>query len=167
MKLLLVRHGEAVDREDVAAEELRHLTAKGRERCRETAELLAREGVRVDAILSSPLARAVQTAEILAHGLGFTGEVAVRRELEPGFGPEALPALLAELRGHRTVALVGHEPGLGETATRLLGAEPPVALKKGAVLAVKVDPDDPLRGKFLWIACNGRKKERLPEFPGL
>src|SRR6267143_1996147 len=84
MQLYLVRHGIAVDGGEAIPDGSRGLTDKGRRRFHKTARAFGKLGHRLDLILTSPLVRAVQTAEILA-GATKHGEVAVLEELDPKF----------------------------------------------------------------------------------
>ena len=97
---------------------------------------LARLGVTMDVVLTSPLVRARQTAEIVAAGVDPRPQLANVEALAPG---GAYPAVLTELEKHakRTrIALVGHEPGIGELAARLIGTRHPVEFKKGAICRI-------------------------------
>jgi len=136
MDIYLVRHGIAVGREDGVPDGFRPLTGKGRRRFRKTARAFAKLGRRkLDLILSSPLVRAVQTAEILA-GEARHGEVGVLEELDPEFGVESLlEALAKRADGLKSVALVGHEPQLSSVLAVLAGVPADsLDLKKGAIV---------------------------------
>jgi phosphohistidine phosphatase len=119
VRLYLVRHAEAAPGEP---DELRALTPEGRRVARELGERLASEGVAPDAILSSPLLRARETAEELGRATGATPETDDRL----GFGATAAGVLAAaEVRGD-TVVVVGHQPDCGRIAAALGdGVEPP------------------------------------------
>jgi phosphohistidine phosphatase len=138
MEIFLVRHGVAVDRESDAPDALRPLTSKGRRRFRKTARSFARLGCKLDLILTSPLIRAVQTAEILASETKH-GEVAVLEELDPKFdAADLLKALGSRANGSRSVALVGHEPQLSSVLAALTGAEvETLDVKKGAIVRLE------------------------------
>ncbi len=164
MRLYLVRHAEAIDRTAEIPDAMRYLTPEGRSFFRKTVKQMAREGARPDVIFSSPLVRAVQTAEILAVEIGFRGELQVTETLAPGFGRAGLKAILAKCAEAREVALVGHEPDLGDLVTSLVSLPEPCSLKKGEVVAL----DLPKKGAFspavfVWaaagkkIAAKGRK----------
>lgn len=124
MKLYVMRHGSAEDHTQSGFDGDRALTAAGRERVRHVGKALVDAGEQPLTILTSPLVRAVQTAEIVAfvtklgeHG----GTVAVRREIAPGGDAAGLArALLAE--GAKRVMLVGHEPDLSALVSELLGS---------------------------------------------
>lgn len=134
-RVFLVRHGVAED-DHPAGDAARPLTAKGRRRFRKHARRLGPE-LGVSHIVTSPLVRAVQTAELLALGNGIE-EVSVHAALIPG--PETgrkLAGLVA--RAGAGTAFVGHEPSLSEAAASLLGlsAGLPFPFKKGGVLVLQ------------------------------
>ena len=126
MRLYLVRHAEAAPGHP---DDLRPLTPSGRQRARELGAELA--GSRPDAVVSSPLLRARETAAAIAEAAGV--DVEVDERLAPGTTTERLLAALAG-RGERVV-VVGHQPDCGEIASELTGrAAPPFA--PGAVHAI-------------------------------
>jgi phosphohistidine phosphatase len=130
VQLYLVRHAEAADGEP---DELRPLTAEGRRAARELGERLAADGVRPDAVLTSPLLRARQTGAELARAVGVEPEPDER--LAPGATADDVKAAAAG-RGD-TVVVVGHQPDCGRIAGALTGGEePPFA--PAAMLAFEV-----------------------------
>ena len=126
--LLLLRHGIAEERRPGRPDHGRALTAAGRRRTEAVLEKLVGLGLGVERLIASPLLRARQTAEI-AVAVGLAPALELATALEPGGDP--LPLLVAWLapappagpdpRPLR-LALVGHEPDLGDLATRLIGA---------------------------------------------
>lgn len=152
MKLYLVRHAEAIERSAMMPDASRYLTSKGRLAFRKIARRVRRAGSSPDVIFTSPLLRAVQTAEILAERLKHQGDVFVAKELSPGFDLTALRFLLARTGDPREVAFVGHEPDLGTLAAMLLGVPGGFRLRKGAVLAMETD-GSARKGsaKLLWM----------------
>ena len=118
MRLFLVRHAEAAPGEP---DELRPLTAAGRAVARDLGERLAAE--RPDAVVSSPLLRARETAEQIARGAGLTPEADER--LAPGATTEDLQAAVAD-RGD-TVVAIGHQPDCSAIVLALTGREVPFA----------------------------------------
>lgn len=118
MELHLVRHADA---EPGEPDELRRLTPAGRRASRELGERLARQGVRPDVILTSPLLRARETGEELAASLGASAEPHDR--LAPGATADDVRAAVAG-RG-QTVVVVGHQPDCGRVAAALGGGEEP------------------------------------------
>jgi phosphohistidine phosphatase len=144
LELYLVRHAVAAERgPEYPDDDLRPLTPDGIERWRRSVTGLRALGVSVDVVLSSPLARARETAEILAAGLKPRPRVVNADALSPGTRLADVMSLLAAQakasRGSSRLALVGHEPDLGELAARLLGARGAVEFKKGAVCRIDVD----------------------------
>jgi phosphohistidine phosphatase len=128
VQLVIVRHAEAASGEP---DELRPLTPEGRETARALGQRLAREGPRPDAVLTSPLLRARETAQELARPAGL--EPVPDERLAPGATPETVRAAVQE-RGE-TVVVVGHQPDCSRIAAELTGgAEPPFA--PGAMLAI-------------------------------
>ena len=131
--LLLIRHAIAED-EHPAGDAARALTDDGREKCRDHLEEVAKL-LHVKQIITSPLVRAVQTAEIAANAFGIRS-VQVNDVLSPS--PRATArtiALARELGGGH--ALVGHNPSITEVAEDLLGVKPlPFTFKKSGVLAL-------------------------------
>jgi phosphohistidine phosphatase len=130
MRLYVVRHAEAAPGEP---DELRPLTPAGRQQARSLGERLARDGVHLDALLSSPLLRARETAAAIAKRLGVAVEVDER--LAPGATAELVRSATAG-RGE-AVAVVGHQPDCGEIVEDLTG-QPAPAFPPAAVHAVDV-----------------------------
>jgi phosphohistidine phosphatase len=160
-RLLLVRHGIAEDRSEDRPDGLRALTPAGRRRTTAVLERAVALGLAVDRLVSSPLVRARQTAE-LALGAGLAPSLELATALEPGADPLPLlarwlastpkPVAPQPLGGGRSadedlpaaadspgalplsMALVGHEPDLGDLAATLLGAPPgSIALRKAGL----------------------------------
>jgi len=158
MKLYLVRHAAAIVRSEKVAEENRYLTIRGRKYFRMTARRMAKKKEIPDVILTSPLARALQTAEILSEALSFEGEVAVSPALSPGFDAAGLRRILASFKKARGVAIVGHEPDFGEVAGKLLNLERPFPFKKGMIICLKI-PSGKKKGKasLKWVLFEGKK----------
>jgi phosphohistidine phosphatase len=144
LELYLVRHAVAALRgPDYPDDAERPLTPEGVDRWRRSAAGLREIGVAVDVVLTSPLVRAQETAEILAATLKPKPRLTVAEALAPGRKPAEALALIAKYaaapRGASRLALVGHEPDLGELAARLLGAKGVIEFKKGAVCRLDVD----------------------------
>lgn len=118
MRIYLVRHGDAVPEEDAGSDRDRWLSARGREAARILGRLLREQAIAVDAILSSPLPRAAQTAELLAASLDYLGVIASRRCLEPGAHPRV--AANEALAAGGNVIVVGHEPSISALGALLL-----------------------------------------------
>ena len=166
MKLYLVRHAEAIERSTTTPDATRYLTTKGRLSFRKIARQARKAGAAPDVIFTSPLLRAVQTAEILAERLEHKGEVVVARELSPGFDLPALRSLLSGAGNPAEAAFVAHEPDLGDLAATLLALRGGFPLRKGAVVALEVDGTVPKgTAKFLWMEDGKGTATRLPRAP--
>jgi phosphohistidine phosphatase len=140
VELYLVRHAIAATRgEEWPDDDKRPLTARGVSRFREAVEGLRTLGVEVDEIFTSPLVRARQTADLLAAGLPGKPPIRTLDALAPGHEPRSVLAQLARASRRRRVALVGHEPGLGELAAHLIGAGRALPFKKGGVCRIDVE----------------------------
>ena len=130
--LYLVRHAIAEPRGSAWPDDTkRPLTHRGMARMREAARGLDAMGVEISLVLTSPLIRARQTAEILAQGLTSTPTVELTNGLLPGSLRPAWWRRSPATAGSRSVALVGHEPGLGELAAWLIGAREAAAVQEG------------------------------------
>lgn len=139
LQLYLVRHAIAAPRgEDWPDDGMRPLTPEGMTRMRRAARGLASLGVQLEVILTSPLVRARQTADILAGASSSPPAIAVVDALAPGGTPVAVVAEIAKHGKKTEIALVGHEPGIGELAAHLLGGGPGLEFKKGAVARIDV-----------------------------
>ncbi|HEY7172462.1 MAG TPA: phosphohistidine phosphatase SixA [Vicinamibacterales bacterium] len=152
-ELYLIRHAVAEERGDAWPDDAkRPLSDDGAERMRKAARGLARLGVTFDVILTSPLVRTRQTAEIVAAAFDIRPPIVAVESLAPGGSPPALFGDLEKQTRRRRIALVGHEPGIGELAARLAGSRHPIAFKKGAVSRIDVDalpPSSP--GTLRWF----------------
>jgi phosphohistidine phosphatase len=140
LELLLLRHGIAEERGAAIPDAARALTARGRARSRAVLQRLAQHDLRAVRLLSSPLRRARETAE-LALSAGLAPSLELAEALAPG--GEALAALPAWLESLEAPAgalprllLVGHEPDLSNLAARLIGAPPGSLELRKAGLAV-------------------------------
>ena len=151
--IYLVRHGVAADLSpEFPADDERPLTNEGAERLRLQALGMRELQVRLDRVLTSPLLRAAQTAEILAAGIGCAVPPVSVDALRPGGSYDALMAALGRLGNDRAVALVGHMPSIGEVAARLIGAKEPLGFKKGATCCIETDGLPPARaGQLRWF----------------
>lgn len=135
MKLVLVRHGIAVDGigGEILSDAQRPLTPEGHEEVEAVAKGLKRAGVKIDLLVSSPLVRAKQSADIFAKV--FKCEELVCAALAPG-GKNS--ELYEFLRGQNieAAALFGHEPDMSDLASALLGSEINIPFKKAGVCRI-------------------------------
>jgi phosphohistidine phosphatase len=128
MQLVIIRHAEAAPG---SPDELRPLTPAGREQARSLGRRLREQGIAPDAVVSSPLLRARETAEALASLLGL-GEPEVDERLAPGATPADIEDA-ARSRGE-TVVVVGHQPDCGRAAAAITGGPEPAFPACGHVL---------------------------------
>jgi phosphohistidine phosphatase len=150
--VLLVRHGKAEDAHPLG-DGARALTEEGRAQFRSHARKLAGE-VKLEGILTSPLVRAVQTAELLADAWEVD-QVVVRGELDISRASAAGIEALCRAAGTGW-ALVGHNPSFGEALGYLLGrrGDPP-KFRKGGIAALKMN--ERLPWELAWMAAPGKK----------
>ena len=152
-ELYLIRHGLAEERGDAWPDDgKRPLTEEGMSSMRKEARGLARLGILLDVVLSSPLVRARQTAELVAGGLEPRPPIVNVESLTPDGSYAAVVADLEKHARKRRIALVGHEPAIGELAARLIGSRHSFEFKKGAVCRIDVEaipPSGP--GNLRWL----------------
>ena len=149
MELYFLRHGIAEDSgPDETGDAGRRLTKEGATKIKAEARGLLELGVRLAALLSSPLVRAHQTAEIVARELRL--ELRLADALTPGCNIERLLGLLGEHRGAERVMVVGHEPDFSEMVGALTGGSR-VRLKKGGVARVDLNMPVEGEGTLVWL----------------
>jgi phosphohistidine phosphatase len=154
IQLYLIRHGLAAEQGEAWPDDTkRPLTGKGLTRLRREARALEKFGVSFDQIVTSPLVRARQTAEVFGDGLSSHPATAQSDALAPGGTPAQVVQELGKYSRRKHIALVGHEPNMGELAARLLGARGAIEFKKGTICCIEVAALPPTRpGTLLWIA---------------
>ncbi len=151
MKLYFLRHGLAKDRQDWKRDDSeRPLTEEGQERMQRTAATIAGLELALDAILTSPLMRAHQTASIVAAALHAKDRLIVDNRLGAEFGIDRLAEILRDHPDSGSLMLVGHEPGMSETISAIIGGGR-IVCKKGGLACVKLDHPSSLRGELLWL----------------
>jgi len=159
MQLFIIRHGIAIDEGPGLSDEDRYLTAEGRHRTAKVGKLLRDQVGGLDLILTSPLVRAVQTADIVARELECD-DVRVCTALAPGGSLSRVDAAIEDAFDVERLALVGHEPSMSAIAAHLLGLRSfPRSFKKAGVCALRLD-EPGVAGKFAWfIVPRGPKVE--------
>jgi phosphohistidine phosphatase len=151
MKLYLVRHAIA-EKAAAGSDDDRALTEVGKEKMAQVVVGLRKLKIFPPLILTSPLRRARETAEILAEGLGGTMEVV--KELAPGSSPAATIAVVGRHMRLAGLVMVGHQPDLGRLASHLLTGTDRFELefKKGGVACLEVETGgSALHGRLLWL----------------
>ena len=155
IQIYIMRHGIATMRgEDRSIDDSeRTLTPQGRDKCKQIGKGLARLGVQLDWIVTSPLVRASETAQIMAESLGAEIPMDFCEALRPGEPPEKLLGFLKQQPQRKRILVVGHEPDLSILAGRLIGAgrDAGLAFKKGGCCLVLCDPLSlKMPGRLLW-----------------
>ena len=153
LELYIVRHAIAAERgREWPDDSKRPLTERGIHRFKQEVAGLRRLDAALDEIITSPLVRAKQTADLLAEGLGGKPVIRILKALEPGHSPAAILSQVARLARRRRIALVGHEPGLGELAAHLIGASRPLPFRKGSVCRIDLESLTSKRaGSLVWF----------------
>ncbi len=151
--LYLIRHGIAAERGDEYPDDSkRPLTPAGISRLRKEARALDALDVTIDQIITSPLVRTRQTADVIAESLKAKPSLVTSDALSPAGTPGAVMQELAKHAKKGSVALVGHEPNLGELAARLIGARTPLEFKKGGICRIDFETLPPKGiGRLRWF----------------
>jgi phosphohistidine phosphatase len=157
MKIYILRHGIAEDQRAGKSDAARKLTPEGKQKLLRVLEVAREAGVSVSLILSSPLVRAVETAQLAAELLRYQGRVVQTDALVPESTPQKVWEEIRARKGDNAVLLAGHEPLLSAVAAHLLGAPSlQVDFKKGALVRVDCErlsgePD----GVLKWMLTPG------------
>ena len=145
MQLYFLRHGEADWPHWTRSDDERPLTDFGKKEARQVAKFLNRLKVKPDLIVTSPLPRALQTAEAAAEQLKT--KLLQDQALEPGFGISELKAVLKRHRS-KVLMLVGHEPDFSSVISALTGGF--IKMSKAGVALIDIDPETE-KGRLLWL----------------
>jgi len=164
MDVILIRHAEAGERDPNSwpDDAQRPVTPDGRRKQVAAAQAMQKLGFEFDFLVTSPLVRARQTAEIIAEVYGWKEPPLSDDVLGSGCTPAAIVKLLAKFPPGSSVALVGHEPAFSKVAAALIGrsGDAQLRLKKSGVIGVAFDgPAELGRGllEFLWRPGQLRK----------
>lgn len=154
LRVFFLRHGQAGKRSEWTGDDrLRPLTADGRAALDKLAALLKSLGLRCDLIVTSPLARARETADIVAAALGVNEAILEDERLAHGFNRKALARLIADHADVTAVMVVGHEPEFSATIGELTGGR--VVCKKGSLARVDISDPGSMRGELVWLIQPG------------
>jgi phosphohistidine phosphatase len=152
-QLFIIRHAVAEERGDAWPDDAkRPLSEDGAARMRKAARGLDRLGVTLDVVVTSPLVRAKQTADIVAAAMNPRPPIVSIEALSPDGTFQDIIADLEKQSKRSRIAIVGHEPGIGEFAARLIGSRHSIEFKKGAICRIDVDalpPSGP--GDLRWM----------------
>lgn len=164
MDVFFLRHGEAGNRVAIPSKDVeRALTESGKEEIEEIAESFERMDLEFNKIVSSPLARARETAEIVANAQKKSGKVELWDELRPEGNRLDLYRKLSRLRQDADVLLVGHEPYLsnviGEIISGSLASK--IKIKKGGLARVQITSFAPKPTGDLWWLLTPRQLKKM------
>lgn len=153
LEVYLIRHGIAAERgKDWPDDSKRPLTSEGLLSLRKEARALNKLDVSFDQIVSSPLVRTRQTADVFSEELKGRPPIVFSDALAPAGTPAAVMQELAKHARKGKLALVGHEPNLGELAAELIGARAPLEFKKGGICRIDFDALPPKgTGRLRWF----------------
>jgi phosphohistidine phosphatase len=147
--VFLIRHAEAIDETLELRDPARHLTAAGRAQATSLGDRLRWHDCTPTHIWTSPLVRAVQTAELVATGLASTIAVEVMPALAPGESERSVLAAVQALPADACVLLVGHEPGMSGIGALIINVTDFAPLDKAEAARIT---DGQLRWRFAWNA---------------
>src|SRR5918995_6705390 len=138
-ELYLIRHGVAAVRgENYPDDAKRPLTNEGVQKLRKESKALVALDITFDVILTSPLVRTRQTAEVVAAAFRNPPPIVNMASLAPGGTHNAIIEELSKQHRRHHIAIVGHEPGIGELAARLMGLRRALDFKKGGICRIDV-----------------------------
>ena len=151
MILYFVRHGEAGHHSMAADDDERELTDAGVAALQAAAPTWRRMNLRPDVVISSPLPRALQTAELVISGLGLNEQPVVDDRLRPGASWSDLARAMAAHVDSSRVMFVGHEPDLSGAVSVLTGGAS-VRMRKGGIASVEFPGvPEPGAGELAWL----------------
>ncbi|XXF80083.1 histidine phosphatase family protein [Myxococcaceae bacterium GXIMD 01537] len=158
MRIFLVRHGEAdAETPEGLGDEARALTAKARASTANHFASLAERIGSTNLILTSPLVRTVQTAQLLSAALHHEGPLRAHRSLLPDMPVGAVEPVINEHAGE-SIILVGHQPSMGALAAHLLGMQSfPKPVNPGTVIGLERGEGEGAAMKFLFYAAPGQQ----------
>jgi phosphohistidine phosphatase len=161
MDVFVLRHGEAGNRQKLmVADTKRTLTEAGRKEVEEIAKRLSRLKLKPDRIITSPLVRARETAEIVAK-VQASDKPEEWDELKPEGDRQQFYSKLSKLKSDSSAMIVGHEPYLSTMICEVIGAPGGrLVLKKGGLARVRIDSLSPrVAGELRWLLSPGLLKK--------
>jgi phosphohistidine phosphatase len=151
MKLYLLRHGIAVDADAWDGDDAsRPLTSDGRKEMEREARAIAKLDLKLERIVTSPLKRARETAQIVAERLDLTDCLIEDDRLAGNFDAARLVLLLRDLGAKESIMLVGHEPDFSKTIVQLIGGGS-VDVKKGGLARIDIEDARTPAGDLIWL----------------
>jgi phosphohistidine phosphatase len=137
--VFILRHGKAEEAARGGSDADRQLTKKGRDDILAVALWLAAQDPGFDLIAASPLARAQETAAIVADVLEVPGKMATWKVLVPGGDPDAVCREIGRYPDHAAILLVGHEPLLSSLISRMISGDAcaGIVMTKGSLAKIR------------------------------
>lgn len=153
MEIYLLRHGIAANAQPGQPDSERALTEEGREKLRRVLKRARDAGARLDAILSSPYLRALETARVAKETLGYEGEIVRVEALVPNASPYDAWEEIRARKTEAAILLASHEPLMSSLAAFLLGCPSlEVDFKKAALMRLDCERFGPQpRGALKWM----------------
>lgn len=140
MEIYFLRHGIAEVQSASGQDADRRLTGEGREKLHKVLECAHTAGVSPSLVLTSPLRRALESAEIAARELGYEGKLVRADALAPGGTPRGIWQELRQHRDAASVLLAGHDPLFSSTVAYFLGSSKAmVHFRKGGLIRIDVE----------------------------
>ncbi|MEE8359821.1 MAG: phosphohistidine phosphatase SixA [Candidatus Omnitrophota bacterium] len=152
MKLYFLRHAEAIEKIPGMEDKDRPLTSFGAATMSNLAKFLKGDSSGLDTVLTSPLLRAIQTADIVANTFGCKDRVSASENLLVGTPPEVLLDELKSYKSSKSILLVGHQPHIGIVISFLTGVkESDMNISKGSCALVEIEDLKTGSGRLVWI----------------
>jgi phosphohistidine phosphatase len=154
-EVYIIRHGAAAELDNEIVEEgYRYLTIHGRNHCKIVAQRLKDMKTRFDVVISSPIVRAVQTAEVFASVLKYEGEVKTAIELIGGNSMHRFIQMLKRHSHNKTIGLFGHAPDVNHFSTGLIKGQDTknvqINFKNASVCKINFDAESET-GRLEWF----------------
>jgi phosphohistidine phosphatase len=171
MILYLMRHANAgLRRDNPAVDRKRGLVKEGKDQCMLMARVLSAVGAQIDVIVSSPLKRALQTAQFVGTELGYDAKVEISASLEPGADYRIFQELLAKYQDREGILVVGHNPNLFQFLGKLITGNGGAAIRLRKASIAKVDMEhhpprlqwliDPRSARAIYASVDKRSRPK-------
>jgi phosphohistidine phosphatase len=154
MDLYVLRHGKAEQFPSGKETDTdRALTRQGRDEIRQIATWMFRRGCRFDLIATSPLKRAVETAQIVTETCKHQENLLIWQELAPGMDCNRLLGQITSCSNVSSLLIIGHEPSLSSCIGRIIsqGGQASLLLKKGGLARIRNFSPSPVFGELIWL----------------